>query len=104
MKYDVDQKVKLRKNGKLGIVLQCKHERIKTKEGNKDVIKDVKRYLVNFGSYFAEWYDEIELAHQYEFTSYYDKTFLNFIIDICLTDKKLHHLIPNFNKQRNEIK
>ena len=87
LKFDIEEKVKIKATGRKGIIKEYKVEGVKV-----DGVKQHKiMYLVDFGRHMIDWVKEDCLDHynEYKFDKKFEIGLLNFLIDINLDKKNL---------------
>ena len=83
LKFNINDKVRVRATGRLGTVIGYKYE-IHLEKG----VKTTKvQYSVNFGTYLIDVFKEEQITHEFEFDKKFEIGFLNLLIDIYLSNK-----------------
>ncbi|PLR99501.1 hypothetical protein [Bacillus sp. T33-2] len=97
-KFIMDEKVKVKANGKVGEINGQKLETYKY----QGQVRETITYSVNFGSYQTAWYngDQIESLERYSFDDKFEQGLLNLMIDVNLGEKKYDEV----NRLNNEKK
>jgi uncharacterized protein YodC (DUF2158 family) len=89
MIFDIDQEVRVKSTGKIGIVKSYITDGYKL-NGKK---VEVTKYCVQIGaSYYSKWFEENNMEHLYEFDNKFEKELVNLLIDVYLKHNKFEEL------------